>query len=233
MADSRSLVGGTPVAMISASWLVPSENLTFQLSLMMVVKPLGPCSASIGSASEPVTPVEGPSPRTITSLGTLPVMMNPPMPALSVPVSTRSRVERLVACAAPGVDVGVGVELGLGVGVGVGLGVGVGVGVIGVDDGVGVGVGVCTGVGVGVGGPPTGAGPWIATVVGAPVLKKPIVAFATTGALVESNRKLYNVPQRIAFAFGFWAKVSEFQVRLAPLSPKVHSALLNPASPCV
>jgi hypothetical protein len=169
-------------------------------------------------------------------LGTLPVMMNPPMPALSVPVSTRIRVERLVACAAPGFGVGVGVELGLGVGVGVGVGLGVGVGVIGVGDGVGVGVGVgvCTGVGVGVGGPPTGAGPSIATVViGAPVLKKPIVAFAATGGLVESNRKLYNVPQRIAFAFGFWAKVSEFQVRLAPLSPKVHSALLNPASPCV
>src|SRR5471030_1905479 len=148
MADSRSLVGAIPVASISACWLVPSENLTFQLSLMMVVKPLGPCSASIGSASEPVTPVEGPSPRTITSLGTLPVMMNPPMPALSVPVSTRSRVERLSACAGPlpGVGVGVGVAVTSGVGVGVpgvgdpGLGV---AGGVGVGDGVGVpGLGV-------------------------------------------------------------------------------------------
>ena len=48
--------------------------------------------------------------------------------------------------------------------------------------------------------------------IGAPVLKKPIVAFEATGAVVESNRKLYNVPQRIAFAFGFCAKVSELQV---------------------
>src|SRR5450432_1802258 len=131
MADSRSLVGAIPVASISACWLVPSENLTFQLSLMMVVKPLGPCSASVGSASELATPMEGPIARTITSLGALPVMMNPPMPALSVPASTRSRVERLRACAAGfgvGVGVGVGVAVGVGVGVGVGAGVGDGVG---------------------------------------------------------------------------------------------------------
>ena len=82
-------------------------------------------------------------------------------------------------------------------------------------------------------GPPTGAGPSIATVIGSPVLKNPIVAFAATGGVVVSNRKLYNVPQRIAFAFGFCAKVSEFQVKLAPLEVNVHSALLNPASPCV
>src|SRR5450755_2075536 len=149
MADSRSLVGAIPVASISACWLVPSENLTFQLSLMMVVKPLGPCSARVGSASELATPVEGPIARRSSSLGTLPVMMNPPMPALSVPVSTRSRVERLMACAGPLPGVGVGVPGG-GVGVpGVGDGVGVpGVGVpgLGVADGVGVGVGVIGGV---------------------------------------------------------------------------------------
>ena len=82
-------------------------------------------------------------------------------------------------------------------------------------------------------GPPVGAGPWIATVIGAPVLKKPIVAFAASGAALESNRKLYNVPQRIAFAFGFCAKVSELQVRLVPLKLGNHAAPLNPASPCV
>ncbi len=97
----------------------------------------------------------------------------------------------------------VGAAVGVGVGVGVGLGLGVGVGV-------GVGVG---GGGVGEG-PPVGAGPWISTVIGAPVLKKPTVAFDVTGGVVESNRKLYSVPQRIAFAFGFCVKVSEFQVRL-------------------
>ena len=85
-------------------------------------------------------------------------------------------------------------------------------------------------VGVGV---PVPAGPWIATVIGVPVLKKPIVAFVACGGLLESKRKLYNVPQRIAFAFGFCAKVSEFQVRLVTLASKVHSALLNPAFPWV
>jgi hypothetical protein len=36
---------------------------------------------------------------------------------------------------------------------------------------------------------------------GVPVLKKPIVAVAACGGRLESNRKLYNVPQRMAFAF--------------------------------
>ena len=73
----------------------------------------------------------------------------------------------------------------------------------------------------------------MATVIGVPAVKKPIVAFEATGEVVESNRKLYNVPQRIALAFGFCANVSEFQVRLAALGLKVHSALLNPAFPWV
>jgi hypothetical protein len=94
-------------------------------------------------------------------------------------------------------------------GVGVGVGVGVAVGL-----GVGVGVGVTVGVGVGVGlGVPCGVGTCVWTVIGAPVLKKPIVALAVWGGWFESNRKLYNVPQRIAFAFGFCAKVSVLQVR--------------------
>ena len=80
-------------------------------------------------------------------------------------------------------------------------------------------------------GPPIGAGPSIGTVIGEPVLKKPIVASEATGPVLESNRKLYNVPQRIALAFGFCAKVSEAQVRLVALGLKVHSALLYPAFP--
>ena len=50
----------------------------------------------------------------------------------------------------------------------------------GLDLGVGVGRGVTVGVGVGVGvAPPAGA--WIATIIGEPVLKKPIVALAACG----------------------------------------------------
>ena len=128
---------------------------------------------------------------------------------------------------APGV--GEGVEEGVAVGVEEGVAVGVGVGAT-----VGVAVALAVGVGVGGGdGPPVGPGPWIPTTIGAPVLKKPIVAFAACGTALESNRKLYNVPQRIAFAFGFCAKVSELQVRSMPLMVGDHSALLYPAFPCV
>jgi hypothetical protein len=52
----------------------------------------------------------------------------------------------------------------------------------------------------------------MATVTGAPVLKKPIVALVAIGGLSESKRKLYSVPQRMAFAFWFWAKVSVLQL---------------------
>jgi hypothetical protein len=71
---------------------------------------------------------------------------------------------------------------------------------------VAVGVGVAVAVGVGVGVPPAGA--WIATIIGEPVLKNPTVALAACGGWSASNRKLYNVPQRIAFAFWFCANVS-------------------------
>ena len=77
---------------------------------------------------------------------------------------------------------GVGVEVEVGVGVGVNVAVAVGVGVnVAVAVGVGVGlavavaVGVGLAVGVGVGVPPP-IGPWIATIIGEPVLKKPTVA---------------------------------------------------------
>ena len=87
--------------------------------------------------------------------------------------------------------------VGLAVGVGVDVGVAVGVGVA-VAVAVAVGVGLDVGVGVGV---PPDPGTWIATMIGEPVLKKPTVAFALCGGWSASNRKLYNVPQRIAFAF--------------------------------
>jgi hypothetical protein len=55
-------------------------------------------------------------------------------------------------------------------------------------------------------------GPTTLTVTGEPVLKKPMFAVVEAGAALESNRKLYNVPHRIAFAFGFWARVSQFHI---------------------
>jgi hypothetical protein len=67
-----------------------------------------------------------------------------------------------------------------------------------------VGVGEIPGLKVGVGvGVPKKLGAWMLTVIGAPVLKKPTVAVAAWGGLSESKRKLYIVPQRIAFAFWF------------------------------
>jgi hypothetical protein len=48
--------------------------------------------------------------------------------------------------------------------------------------------------------------------MGEPVLKKPTVALALCGGWSASNRKLYNVPNRMALAFWFWAKVSHAQV---------------------
>ena len=81
-----------------------------------------------------------------------------------------------------------------GVPVGVGVAVAVAVAVaVGVTDGLAVGVGV------GVAFSSTGA--CTNTGMGDPVLKKPTVALVMCGAWVESNLKLYNVPQRIALAF--------------------------------
>jgi hypothetical protein len=61
----------------------------------------------------------------------------------------------------------------------------------------------------------SGNGAWTVTVIGAPVLKNPIVAVAVWGGLLESKRKLYSVPQRITFAFGFSASDCELQA-IAP-----------------
>jgi hypothetical protein len=126
----------------------------------------------------------------------------------------------LVACAAAiGVAVGVAVKVGVGLGVEVGVAVGVTVAVaVGVGEGVPVGVGVGggvtvgVGVGVGLGATSQAFGPRMATVAGVPVLKNPIVALVAIGGLLESNRKLYKVPQRRAFAFWFCAKISVFQL---------------------
>src|SRR5436190_7683216 len=95
--------------------------MSLQLSLLIVVKPAGPCSSITGSASASLTVKEGPIARRMTRFGALPVMMKPPIPT-SAPVRTSIRVERLRACAAV---VGLGVTGGLGAGVGVGVGVGV------------------------------------------------------------------------------------------------------------
>ena len=98
---------------------------------------------------------------------------------------------------------------------------------------VGVAVAVAVAVGVGVPAHTPGEGPWISTVTGDPVLKKPIVAVAACGGRSESKRKLYMVPKRIAFAFWFWAKVSELQVRSVAVWFVVQAALLNPVFPTV
>src|ERR1700694_5798965 len=92
-----------------------------------------------GSASAPGTGSEVPIPRTITVFGCVPVMINPPIIALS-PVPTRRRVEIFASVA--GLSVVVGVDVGVGVCVGVAVGVGFG--------GVAVAVAVAVGVGDGV-----------------------------------------------------------------------------------
>ena len=108
------------------------------------------------------------------------------------------------------VALAVAVAVGVSVAVGVGVNVAVPVGVaVGVNVAVAVAVGVDVGVGDGVGTPP---GAWMRTPMGEPVLKKPTVAFVGFGGWSASNRKLYNVPQRIALAFWFCTNVSLFHV---------------------
>ena len=132
---------------------------------------------------------------------------------------------------------GVGRSLGIGAGLGVGVGrivaVGVAVGVtVGVGEGVEVGVGVGLAVGVGValgvtvGVTSGGKGAGTSTEIGEPVLKNPMFAVLEPGPSVESKRKLYSVPKRIALAFWFSAKVSQFHVPELKLFVKVHGVLL-------
>src|SRR5947208_17182199 len=87
----------------------------------MVVKPLGPWSSRIGSANgfgTPKAPSEGPIPRKSTVLGSVPVIMIPPIPTLAS-VRTRRRVEKLRACTGPGVGLGEGDPPAVAVAVGV------------------------------------------------------------------------------------------------------------------
>jgi hypothetical protein len=100
---------------------------------------------------------------------------------------------------------------------------------VGVAVTVGVGVGEIVAVGVGVASDWKGA--WISTATGAPVLKKAMFAVLVAGAAVESNRKLYSVPHRIALAFWFCAKVSQFHTAEfgrggGPFKVKVQGVLL-------
>src|SRR4029077_5551945 len=111
-----------------------------------------------------------------------------------------------------GVGVGRGVAVAVGVTVDVAVAVGVGVGDI-VAVAVAVGVGLIVAVAVAVGGdfcvgvPPIGA--WIRTAIPVSFLKKYTSASRSCGGVRASKRKLYNVPQRIAFAFWFCANVSQ------------------------
>ena len=134
----------------------------------------------------------------------------------------------VAAAVAVAVAVDVGVDVGVEVAVGVDVGVTVAVAVavaVGVDVEVAVAVGVGLAVGVGVGVPPP-AGAWMATVIGEPVLKKPTVASTLCGGWSASNRKLYNVPNRIALAFWFCANVSLFQVMESATLVTFHGVLL-------
>jgi hypothetical protein len=130
-----------------------------------------------------------------------------------------------------GCGVGRSLRGGMGLGVGVGRIVAVGVAVgVGVTVGVGVIVGVGLGGGaVGVGVASDWIGAWTVTEMGEPVLKNPMFAVDCAGGALESKRKLYNVPKRIALAFSFSASVWQFHV--AELKPLVKSqgSLLYPA----
>src|SRR2546423_2734729 len=120
MADSRSFVGGMPLALISSCWV------SRQLSFVMVGKAPGPCNSRTGSGNGfgmPKRVRDGPIARMITCFGTVPVMMKPPMPTWS-PVKTWRRVERFNACEVGGtVAVAVAVAVGVAVAVAVAVGV--------------------------------------------------------------------------------------------------------------
>ena len=127
---------------------------------------------------------------------------------------------------------GLGDGVGLGVAVGVAVTVGVGE-IVAVAVAVGVGLTVAVGVAValGVGVASDWKGAWISTATDAPVLKKAMFAVLVAGAAGESNRKLYSVPHRIALAFWFCAKVSQFHTAEfgkggGPFKVKVQGVLL-------
>ena len=91
MADSRSLVGGIPVSSIGIRWL------SLQLSFEPRSDPAPSRSSRIGSCSALGTPngvKEGPMARMSALVVPVPVIIKPPIKALS-PVPTASRVEIL------------------------------------------------------------------------------------------------------------------------------------------
>src|SRR5205814_297135 len=137
MADSKSLLGARPVASIAACWV------SFQLLLVIVWNPFGPCSSRTGSAIGLGTPKlasEGPIPRSNTCREPVPLTISPPIPT-SFPLPTNNRVERLIARAS-GVGAGVGLTATVGVALAVAVGVDVGLDVaVAVGEGVGVEVG--------------------------------------------------------------------------------------------
>src|SRR6478736_3394402 len=152
IADSKSLLGATPLAVISADWsllMIPPNIVLFQ-SLFEAIRALFESRISrVGLASASVIPKgrsDGPIARTMIfffePLG--PWTMNPSIRTL-LPVPTGSRVETLLTRPTVGVAVAVAVAVGLGVDVAVAVALGVAVAVavavaVGVGDGVGVGV---------------------------------------------------------------------------------------------
>src|SRR6476469_10199921 len=154
-ADSKSLLGATPLALISADWsllMIPPNCVLFQ-SLFDAIRALLELRiSSVGLASASVIPKgsnDGPIARMIIflfePLG--PCTMNPSIRALS-PVPTGRRVETLPTSPVPGVAVAVavGVAAGVDVAVAVALALGEAVAVA-----VAVALGVAVAVAVGVG----------------------------------------------------------------------------------
>src|SRR5687767_8270975 len=136
MADSRKSCGGMPVASISGCWV------SCQLSFTAIGEPVGPKRRRSGSLTAFGTlnfVSEGPMPRMMTRLASLPVMMKPPIINPS-PASTRRRVEILTGCVA-GLGEGDGLVLGLGEGLGLGDVPGLGDG-LALGDGLGLGEGL-------------------------------------------------------------------------------------------
>src|ERR1041385_1481640 len=90
IADSRSLLGASPVLMISAA----SADF-FQSSFVATALPLLSNNVTVGLASGVGTPLlesDGPIPRIRTFFAMSPVIINPAMETRS-PVSTNIRVE--------------------------------------------------------------------------------------------------------------------------------------------
>src|SRR2546423_6489099 len=140
MADSLGCCGARPLAKISAAFGLPG-----QLSLTLMSVPSLPLNSKVGSWSGSATPKtarEGPIPRMIMRLASLPSIMKPAISTLS-PASTRKRVEILARCE---LDVGVAVGVGEGIGVAVAIGV-----AVGVAAGLAVGVGLAVALGVAIG----------------------------------------------------------------------------------